>query len=115
MYELTLSSSCNWPCSAAGDISGDLLAVADERRAAGALVDEARVPAVVDSVRCHEGDAHDALLRKGKSRFSLVPLGRWEALAQSEQGDQSEELDQVHCFVGRPSSVVLIGSDQGNR
>lgn len=103
LYELTLSSNCHWPCSAAGDVSGDLLTVADERRPACALVDEARVPTVVDSVCCYEGDAHDALLRKGESRFRLVPLGRWEALAQSDQGDQSKELDQIHCVEGCPS------------
>jgi hypothetical protein len=41
------ASTSNRPSAAAGDVAGDLLAVGNQRRAAGALVDEARVRAVV--------------------------------------------------------------------
>jgi hypothetical protein len=41
------TSTANRPSTAAGDVAGYLLAVGDQRRAAGALVDEARVCAVV--------------------------------------------------------------------
>jgi hypothetical protein len=41
------ASTANRPSAAAGDVAGDLLAVGDQRRAAGALVDEARVCTVV--------------------------------------------------------------------